>query len=96
MKVKKEKKRNKIKMIIIILFIIGTFNFGMFVGLMVTNFFGTTSQPSQFTIDLLHSVGINNLRELQQRMRWIKAENIRIPLNYARLLRLKEFTLTLD
>ena len=70
--------------IYIIILILVVFITGLIFGLLITGFFGTLSAPSKITLDVLHSLGIEDLRNLKLRLEGIANENIKIPLNFVK------------
>jgi len=71
---------------------------GILFGLLIMGFFGTLDAPSQRTIDFLHLMGIENLRELRSDMKAILNKNIFIPIDYIRgkLSRPKKIFINID
>ena len=57
-------------LVVIILLFIGTI-----LGLLVSGFFGTLDNPSQKAVDILHSIGISDLRDYRNIINGIKREN---------------------
>jgi len=72
----------KTKIILLFIFFVLFFLIGVFSGLLIRGFFGTLNQPSQITIDILHAIGITNLKEIKVKTEGIMKENIKIPFNY--------------
>jgi hypothetical protein len=73
-------KKSKIffKIIFIIFFLLT----GFFSGLLLSGYFGTLDNPSQEALDILHSWGFSDLRDVKIAIESILAENIKIPFNY--------------
>ena len=74
----------KTKVVLITLFIFFIFFIGNLSGLLVSGFFGTFDEPSRKAIDILHKLNIGSLPRYKIFLEGILAENIKIPLNYAK------------
>ncbi len=72
----------KVKLTVIILLIIISAIIGILIGLLISGFFGTLQNPSERGIQILHFLGIQDLRDIQERLKSISKENIKIPYNY--------------
>ena len=68
----------KVRILLIVLFVLIVFLIGGLSGFLVSGFFGTLDNPSQKLIDFLHSKGMTDLRNKKM----LLDENIKIPLNY--------------
>jgi len=74
----------KTKIVFLVIIMTAFFLTGSLFGLIITGFFGTFDEPSQRALNIMHSMGITELRALKTRIEWLMSENIKIPFNYLR------------
>jgi len=75
----------KTKVVYFIIIIFGIFLFGLVFGLIISGYFGTFDNPSSLAIDILHSMGITDLRNIKTQIESNVGWNMfKFPFNYIR------------